>query len=43
MFGLGIQEVIILGLLALGAGAVIVVVILNNSPRGAGRARPPGD
>jgi hypothetical protein len=43
MFGLGMQELIILALLALGAGAVIVLVVRSNAPGGSGRERPRGD
>jgi hypothetical protein len=40
MFGLGMQEILLLALLALGAGAVIVLVTRGNS---SGRERPRGD
>ena len=40
MFGLGIQEILILAVLALGAAAVIALVVRSNS---SGRERPRGD
>lgn len=41
MFGLGVQEIIMLALLALGAVAVILLVVRSSG--GAGRERPRGD
>jgi hypothetical protein len=43
MFGLGMQEILILALLALGAAVVIVLVVRGNAAGGAGRDRTHGD
>lgn len=40
MFGIGMMEIILLAVLALGASVVIVLVVRGNS---SGRERPRGD